>query len=45
MGKVLGIVYRARDNGTPRFHRVKAPDRSELEVLVQRISERVGPCL
>lgn len=41
----LDGVYVARDNGTPRFHRVKAPDRAELEVLVRRISERVGRCL
>lgn len=41
----LDAVYVARDNGTPRFHRVKAPDRAELEVLVRRISERVGRCL
>jgi ribosomal protein S27E len=41
----LDGVYVSRDNGTPRFHRFKVPDRSELELLVQRISERVGRCL
>jgi hypothetical protein len=29
----------------PRFQRVKAPDKSELEDLVQLISQRVGRCL
>ena len=38
----LDGVYVARDNGTPRFHRVKAPERSELATLVQPISQRVG---
>lgn len=32
MGKVLGIVY--RDSRPPRFHRVKAPYKGELEELV-----------
>lgn len=41
----LDGVYAARDNGAPRFHRVKAPEHAELEVLVQRISQRVGRCL
>ena len=41
----LDRVYVARDNGTPRFHRVKAPDRLQREVLVPRISGRVGRCL
>lgn len=43
MGKVLGIVY--RDNRPPQFQRVRAPDKSELETLVQLISQRVGRCL
>ncbi len=34
-----------RDNASPFFRRVKAPDKTELEVLVQRISQRVGRCL
>jgi hypothetical protein len=34
-----------RDDQPPRFHRVKAPDKNELEALVQRISKRVGRCL
>ena len=34
-----------RDNRPPRFQRVKAPDKSELEHLVQLISQRVGRCL
>jgi hypothetical protein len=29
----------------PRFQRIKAPDKSELEDLVQLISQRVGRCL
>ncbi|GHD24180.1 hypothetical protein GCM10007052_37630 [Halioglobus japonicus] len=29
----------------PRFHRVKAQDKNELEDLVQLISQRVGLCL
>jgi len=35
-------VYVYRDDQPPRFHRVKAPDKNELEALVQRISKRVG---
>jgi len=31
--------------GPPRFQRVKAPDKSGLEDLVQLISQRVGRCL
>jgi hypothetical protein len=34
-----------RDNRPPRFQRVKAPDKGELEDLVQLISQRVGRCL
>ena len=34
-----------RDNRPPRFQRVKAPDKGELEELVQLISQRVGRCL
>ena len=34
-----------RDNRPPRFCRVKAPDKGELEELVQLISQRVGRCL
>ncbi len=30
-----------RDNRSPRFRHVKAPDKSELEQLVQLISQRV----
>jgi hypothetical protein len=38
-------VYGYRDNRPPRFQRVKAPDKSELEDLVQLISQRVGRSL
>ena len=41
----LDGVYVYRDNRPPRFQRVKAPDKSELEDLVQLISQRVGRCL
>jgi hypothetical protein len=34
-----------RDNRPPRFQRVKAPDKGELEELIQLISQRVGRCL
>lgn len=34
-----------RDNRLPRFQRVKTPDISEREDLVQLISQRVGRCL
>jgi hypothetical protein len=34
-----------RRNAPPFFRRIKAPDKTELEVLVQRISQRVGRCL
>jgi ribosomal protein S27E len=41
----LDGVYVHRDNRPPRFQRVKAPDKGELEDLVQLISQRVGRCL
>ena len=41
----LDGVYVYRDNRPPRFQRVKAPDKSELEDLVQLISQRAGRCL
>jgi len=41
----LDGVYVYRDNRPPRFQRVKAPDKSELEDLVQLISQCVGRCL
>jgi ribosomal protein S27E len=41
----LDGVYVYRDNRPPRFQRVKAPDKGELEELVQLISQRVGRCL
>jgi hypothetical protein len=41
----LDGVYAYRDNRTPRFRRVKAPNKNELEELVQLISQRVGRCL
>jgi hypothetical protein len=41
----LDGVYVHRDNRPPRFQRVKAPDKGELEELVQLISQRVGRCL
>jgi hypothetical protein len=34
-----------RDNRPPRFQRVKAPDKNELEDLVQLIRQRVGRSL
>jgi hypothetical protein len=34
-----------RDNRPPRFQRVNAPDKGELEELVQLISQRVRRCL
>ena len=42
---VLDGVYVYHDNRPPRFQRVKAPDKGELEELVQRISKRIGRCL
>ena len=41
----LDGVYVYRDNRPPRFQRVKAPDKRELEDLVQVISQRAGRCL
>jgi hypothetical protein len=41
----LDGVYVDRDNRSPRFQRVKAPDQGELEDLVQLISQRVGRAL
>jgi hypothetical protein len=41
----LDGVYVYRDNRPPRFQRVRAPDKSELEDLVQLISKRTGRCL
>jgi hypothetical protein len=41
----LDGVYVCRDDRPPRFQRVKAPAKSELEELVQLISQRVGHCL
>ena len=38
----LDGVYVYRDNRPPRFKRVKAPAKDELEDLVQLISRRVG---
>ena len=38
----LDGVYVCRDNRPPRFRRVKAPNKDELEELVQLISLRVG---
>jgi hypothetical protein len=40
-----GFLRVRRDNRPPRFQRVKAPDKGELEDLVQLISKRVGRCL
>jgi hypothetical protein len=41
----LAGVYVYRDNRPPRFQRIEAPDKAELEELVQLISQRVGRCL
>ena len=41
----LDGVYAPRPDGGLRFTRVKAPDREELEDLVQRIAARVGRAL
>ncbi len=38
----LDGIYVYCDDRPPRFQRVKAPDKSELENLVQWISQRVG---
>ena len=42
---VSGWCLRLSDNRSPRFQRVKAPVKDELEDLVQLISQRVGRCL
>ena len=34
-----------RDDRPPRFQRVTAPNKDELEELIQLISQRVGRCL
>ena len=41
----LDGVYVYRDNRPPRFQRVKAPDKGELQELIELISQRVGRCL
>lgn len=41
----LDGVYVDRDDRPPRFQRVKAPDKGELEELIELISQRVGRCL
>ena len=41
----LDGVYIYRNNRPPRFQRVRAPDKSELQELVQLISRRAGRCL
>ena len=41
----LDGVYVYRGDRSPRFQRLKTPDKSELEDLVQLISQRVGRCL
>jgi len=41
----LDGVYVYHDNRPPRFQRVKAPNKDELEDLVQLISQRIGRCL
>ena len=41
----LDGVYVCRDDHPPRFQRVKAPNKDELEELIQLISQRVGRCL
>jgi hypothetical protein len=42
---LLDGVYVYRDNRPPRFQRIKAPDKGELEGLAHLISQRVGGCL
>ena len=42
---LLDGVYAYRDNRPPRFQRIKAPDKGELESLTHLISQRVGRCL
>ena len=41
----LDGVYVYRDNQPPRFRRVRAPDKNELQDMVHLISQRVGRCL
>ena len=41
----LDGVYLHRDERPPQFQRVKAPDKGELEDLVQLIGQRVGRSL
>jgi len=41
----LDGVYIYPYNRPPRFQRIKAPSRDELEDPVQLISQRVGRCL
>ena len=41
----LNGVYVYRGDRSPRFQRLKAPVKDELEDLVQLISQRVGRCL
>ena len=41
----LDGVYVYRDDRPPRFQRVKAPDKGELEELIELISQRFGRCL
>ena len=41
----LDGIYAYPDNQPSRFRCVKAPAKSELEDLVQLISQRVGRCL
>ena len=41
----LDGVYVYRNNRPPRFLRIRAPDKSELEDLVHLISQRAGRCL
>ncbi|MFK8043012.1 transposase [Congregibacter sp.] len=40
----LDGVYVHHDNRPPRFQRVEAPEKNELEDLVQLISQRLGLC-
>ena len=42
---LLDGVYVYRDNRPPRFQRIKALDKGELESLTHLISQRVGRCL
>ena len=40
----LDGVYVDRDDRPPRFQRVKALDKGELDELIELISQRVGRC-